>query len=333
MNTKIKVYLTLTILSFLACTKDYEISKPETFKVSIEEISSGSEEILTDISFGDANTAYICGANGSLLKSINSGLSWNQVQTELYQSLNCIQALNSRQVYMARNDLYYSDNSGKTWNGKGLDLFGSQIHELLFLSSSVGFILKNGIMKTINSGTTWNSVFDAGNDPNYYLLSYKKIQFVDTNIGFCAGGKSYDNTSLGNILKTTNGGETWMSLNFETSDITALYFFDPLVGYVFNFNKELWKTTNGGNSWTKISSTIPYSYPDCYFINQDTIIIRTVNEIYHSIDQGVTWIKDYTFNNPEQILTRMKFFENKKGYMIGHDGFIAKSAFSQSFAM
>ncbi len=324
--TKEQLIGIVIIISFLGCSKENEINNPKSLRISIKEISSSSSEILTDIAFGDSNTTYVCGAMGALLKSKNTGLNWSQIPTGLYQSLNCIQALNKQQVYMARNDLYYSPDGGETWQGHGLDNFGSQIHELLFLNSNVGYILKNGIMQTTNAGITWTHVFDSGSDNAYPALVYTEIQFIDSNTGYCAGGKSYDGVSIGNILKTTNGGENWYSLNFETSQITAFYFFDASIGYIFNFNKELWKTTNGGSSWSKVSSSVPYSYPDCYFLNTDTIILKTANEIIHTTDGGVSWVKDYTVSNQNIVLTRMKFFEKYKGYVIGHEGFIAKIA-------
>ena len=316
--------LFLMVLFATACSKDDKNDNPKRLYVTIGQVSSGTTEILTDISFGNSETAYICGANGTLLKSADGGNQWSLMATGLYQSLNCIQALDDQQVFMARNDLYSSDNGGQTWLGHGLDNFGSQIAGLQFKDNKTGFILKNGIMKSGDSGGTWNMVFDAANDPVNYMIVYRRIEFLNSDLGFCAGGRSFDNSSVGNILKTSDGGETWTSLGFQTSEVTAFHFLNTATGFAFNFNKELWKTTDGGDNWKKISSLIPYSYPDCYFLSEDTIILKTANEIYHSNDGGSSWGKDYTNPDPNVILTRMKFFEKYRGYVIGHEGFIAE---------
>ena len=60
--------------------------------------------------------------------------------------------------------------------------------------------------------------------------------------------KTYDGNTVGNMVKTTNGGETWTSLKMKMSQITAFHFLDANNGFVFNFNQELWKTTDGGTS-------------------------------------------------------------------------------------
>ena len=158
----------------------------------------------------------------------------------------------------------------------------------------------------------------------YYALNYNQLQFLDTNIGFCAGGKTYDGSSVGNLVKTTDGGETWTSLKMQMSQITNFRFLDANTGFVFNFNQELWKTTDGGKIWTKVSSAVPEKYPDTYFVNASKIIMRTSSSIYHSVDGGVTWEKDYTLTDATGQLTNMKFVNSRTGYVVGNNGFLAK---------
>ena len=112
----------------------------------------------------------------------------------------------------------------------------------------------------------------------------------------------------------TESTETFTDISFGTSK----------VGYICGSMGTLLKTTDGGTTWTKVSSSIPEKYPDCYFVNNSKIILRTSNAIYHSVDGGVTWEKDYTLTDITGQLTNMKFTDSRTGYVIGNNGFLAK---------
>lgn len=319
-----QLFYLLLLVSIMACEKENEVGEPTLQTITVTPVVSGSSETFTDISFGTHNVGYICGAMGTLIKTVDAGKTWTKVQSDIKPSLNCIQALDDKNIFTARNELYHTKDGGTTWETAGLESVGSGIFDLYFTSPSIGFIAKNGVMKSTDSGKTWNLKFDTGADEEYYALNYNRLQFLDGNIGFCAGGKTYDGSTVGNMVKTTNGGETWTSLKMKMSQITAFHFLDANNGFVFNFNQELWKTIDGGTSWTKVSSSIPEKYPDCYFVNESKIILRTSNAIYHSIDGGISWKKDYTLADTTGQLTNMKFIDSHSGFVIGNNGFLAK---------
>ncbi len=320
-----RVFYLLLLISLVACNKnENEEQEPTLQSVSVTPVKVDNTETFTDISFGTGNVGYICGSMGTLLKTTDSGKSWRSIQSGIRPSLNCIQALDEKNVYTARNELYHTKDGGSTWETAGLENVGSGIFDMCFINQKTGFIVKNGVMKTTDSGKTWTLKFDAGADEEYYALTYNRIQFLNGNVGYCAGGKTYDGNTIGNMVKTTDGGETWTSLKMKMSQITAFYFLDTNNGFVFNFNQELWKTVDGGATWTKVSSDVPEKYPDCYFVNASKIILRTSKDIYHSIDGGVHWIKDFTLTANDGQLTTMNFTDQKTGYVVGDNGFLAR---------
>lgn len=320
-----RLFYLMLLISLISCEKEgNENMDPTLGKVIVSPIKISSDAELTDISFGSGKVGYICGSMGTLLKTTNSGTTWEKVKTDIQPSLNCIQALDDKNVFMARNELYHTKDGGTAWETAGLENVGSGIFDLAFVSSTTGFIAKNGVMKSTDSGKTWNLKFDPEADSEYYALNYNQLQFLNGNVGFCAGGKTYDGNTTGNMVKTTDGGETWTSLKMKMSQITAFHFLDADNGFVFNFNQELWKTTDGGVNWTKVNSGIPEKYPDCYFVNASKIILRTSKDIYHSVDGGVNWVKDYTITASDGQLTNMKFTDSRTGYVIGNNGFLAK---------
>jgi photosystem II stability/assembly factor-like uncharacterized protein len=320
-----QLFYLLLLISLVACEKNEdEAQEPTLQTVTVTAIKTENSETFTDISFGTSKVGYICGSIGTLLKTTDSGKTWTEIQSDIQPSLNCIQALDEKNVYTARNELYHTKDGGVNWETAGLENVGSGIFDLFFLSPSIGFIAKNGVMKSTDSGKTWNIKFDPGTDEEYYALNYNQLQFINEHMGYCAGGKTYDGNTIGNMVKTTDGGETWTSLKMKMSQITAFHFLDANNGFIFNFNQELWKTTDGGTSWTKVSGEIPEKYPDCYFVNASKIILRTSKDIYHSVDGGLTWIKDFTLTATDGQLTNMKFTDSRIGYIVGNNGFLAK---------
>ena len=319
-----RLFYLLLLISLVACENEDEVPEPTLQTITVTPVKTGNTETFTDISFGTSKVGYICGSMGALIKTTDGGKTWTKVQSDIKPSLNCIQALDDKNVFTARNELYHTKDGGTTWETAGLENVGSAIFDLYFTSPGTGFIAKNGVMKSTDSGKTWTLKFDPGADEEYYALNYNQLQFLNANVGFCAGGKTYDGSTVGNMVKTTDSGETWINLRMKMSQITAFHFLDASNGFVFNFNQELWKTTDGGTTWTKVSSSIPEKYPDCYFVNDSKIILRTSSAIYHSVDGGVTWEKDYTLTDITGQLTNMKFTDSRTGYVIGNNGFLAK---------
>lgn len=322
------IFATL-LLGIFACQEnenEYEL-KLETVKVT--PVVTGSEQIFTDISFADSKNGYICGAMGTLLKTKDGGENWITLKTDIKPSLNCIQVLDENNIFTARNELYRSSNGGSTWQSSGLENIGSGIFDLWFKNASVGFIAKNGIMKTTDGGKTWVTKFDSGKDVDpgddleYYALNYNHLQFVSDKVAYLAGGKTHDGATSGNMIKTIDGGETWKSLGLKTSQVTAFQFINEKTGFFFNFNKELHKTTDGGTTWTLVSNEIPDSYPDCRIFDEKKMILCTQQGIYHSLDGGVSWKKDYNTTD-DNALFRMKFINDRKGFAVGRNGSLVK---------
>ena len=86
------------------------------------------------------------------------------------------------------------------------------------------------------------------------------VSFANTNTGFVVGGiTTAPFTSYGVILKTTNGGMNWFSLDSLPAIALAVRFWDENTGYVTDISYDwqppghshvhLYKTTDGGNSF------------------------------------------------------------------------------------
>jgi photosystem II stability/assembly factor-like uncharacterized protein len=119
-----------------------------------------------------------------------------------------------------------------------------------------------------------------------------KCRFLDSLYGWAAGDS-------GTIIRTTNGGFSWLLLNtgiysFTIDDITF-----PNVNYGWAvcldsvYRTIVLKTTNGGNSWTK--SYFPDSsmiFKTIFFINQNTGYISGYSgRIFKTTSGGANWFE------------------------------------------
>lgn len=120
-----------------------------------------------------------------------------------------------------------------------------------------------GIIKTINGGNTFTSVFDktgAGSIGAMAIApSDKNIVYVGTG-----EGNPRNNASVGDgVYKSIDGGDHWTHIGLEKSDKVARLIVDSknpdivyacVLGREWGANEErgVYKTTDGGGSWKKI---------------------------------------------------------------------------------
>src|ERR1043165_1633616 len=109
------------------------------------------------------------------------------------------------------------------------------------------------------------------------------IYFKDAQSGFCVGGGDYYaspvNGTSGVILKTTDGGNTWMSLYEDT--LIALHAVIALEDTVTAFGMDEFgqyiriRSVDDGSSWVK--DTISYAVKDLSYYDNELYIIDNVN--------------------------------------------------------
>jgi photosystem II stability/assembly factor-like uncharacterized protein len=125
-----------------------------------------------------------------------------------------------------------------------------------FINDSTGFVLEqsntepglyNRILKTINYGITWDTIqvdFQTHAATNYY---YEDIFFINELIGWICG------TNMPFILKTINGGESWLSYPVEDeADYLRIRFVSEYYGLALGGDAGgvTAETFDGGITWT-----------------------------------------------------------------------------------
>jgi photosystem II stability/assembly factor-like uncharacterized protein len=220
----------------------------------------------------------------------------------------------------------------------GLD---SVFNSVFFIDANLGYVVGNGgtIIKTTNGGSTWNK--QASNDS----VDFYSVYFTNADTGYAVGHSGgwlalaiYEGGSFrgwvgvgGQIFKTTNGGNTWVSQSVPsgTSLLTSVYFTDSNTGYAVGYYGIVLKTINGGNTWvSQTKGTGNYFYSVC-FIDSNTGYTVGYSTTVHDIvimkttDGGNTWNDKYYILSGR--LWSVFFTDINKGFAVGDYGHIIQT--------
>ena len=144
---------------------------------------------------------------------------------------------------------------------------GGRIDDFAVLESnpSVFYVATatGGLWKTMNHGTTWESLFD---DQDVVSIGDVAIPPNDASVVWVGTGENNNRQSGswgGGVYKSIDGGHTWKNMGLKESHHIARIIVDPIdhdvvyvaaLGHLWGPNKErgVYKTTDGGVTWTPI---------------------------------------------------------------------------------
>jgi len=148
------------------------------------------------------------------------------------------------------------------------------------------------IYRTIDGGYNWQLQF-------YDTLLTKFMNYLEMfdEMNGMAMGDAPANDKPALFLKTTNGGEDWISQN--DSELIGLSsgnvwrrvdFANTDVGYFYNyqtFPPTIYKSTNSGKNWQVINDTILCNVLKAY--DENILLVERTNIMYRTFDGGQTW--------------------------------------------
>ncbi len=167
--------------------------------------------------------------------------------------------------------------------------FLSENEILVCGSDSIDFIGTGFIFRSSDAGQTWDTVhLQMTNAANSRV---HRIHVVDEQNVYAA------NTTIG-VLTSSDGGENWTPYplnDFGVSTSTeAIHFINPDVGFVGDYEGDIYKTTDGGLNWIKvfedqIGAISPVYDIDC--ANETECFARAAAShiLLQSQDSGDSW--------------------------------------------
>jgi photosystem II stability/assembly factor-like uncharacterized protein len=199
-----------------------------------------------DCVFPTADTGYICGSGGKIIKTIDGGQSYTQQVSNAptsggnyYFGMHFFDK-NKGIAVGSQYMISRTSNGGQTWTTNySSSTSGYGFYDVFFINDQVGWMCgsQGAIRKSVDGGATWTSQ-PAGIQK--FLLS---IYFLNPLKGFAVG-------EGGTLLKTINGGTTWTNHSYNnSSNFYSIAFRDSLNGYISGDNQILYTTVNGGTTW------------------------------------------------------------------------------------
>ncbi|MBM4158169.1 MAG: hypothetical protein FJ216_05240 [Ignavibacteria bacterium] len=143
--------------------------------------------------------------------------------------------------------VFKTTNGGANWTV--FDVENNREFKILAFPNSltgyaVGGAMTNKPLKTTNGGVNWFPL-NSANDTTKWAIG-----FYDVNTGWIAG-------VYGFIMKTTDGGNTWVSQTnpaVTNKTLKGIYPIDADNVVIAGSSKTIVRTTDGGNNWISVNA-------------------------------------------------------------------------------
>jgi len=282
---------------------------------------------LYSVHFPLPNIGFAVGDTGTILKTIDSGLTWLNQTSGTSVLLKSVWFSNAETGYAVGDSgtILKTINGGTTWT-KLQSGTTKNLNSVKFTDPQTGYVVGDSgtLMKTSNGGITWTS------NPEY-SQKLTCVFFVTADTGFVSGYK-------GTIIKTVDGGQSWFPQYSGTSrEVRSVFFTDSnngfavviLEGYILDDETSLLKTHDGGTTWNPIGYVTDPHINSIFFTDVSTGYLagqvrnRQTGYILKTIYSGVRW--DTTSVGQVLWLSSVFFTDTNTGYAVGGNGTILKT--------
>jgi photosystem II stability/assembly factor-like uncharacterized protein len=203
-----------------------------------------------DIFIEDHSTIFMSGNDGIVIRSIDSGATWQTMNTGTPEQLWGLHFLNTDLGFAVGSNgtIIRTRNGGTDWENVPSGI-SNLFYDVFFTNQGIGFASGSNVLyKTVDSGETWQPVLDFPFEaPADWIRSIKMVNELT----------GYACADIGRIYKTTDGGDQWVRLNSGSQEaLFDIDFTDELNGKVCGFNGTILTTTDGGQNWKQLNSPL-----------------------------------------------------------------------------
>jgi photosystem II stability/assembly factor-like uncharacterized protein len=283
-----------------------------------------------DIHFINENTGWCVGYTGEVYRTVNGGANWTTVFNSTFgKSFRSVGFFDENTGILgtlisdSNKVLYRTTNSGFNWTAV-TNISGTRPQGICGinivnenLAYACGRYFGSGrIIKTTDKGLTWNLVFSD----TVVVKALIDIYFWSPDSGIAVGGNSANLLGNAVIIKTTNGGVSWVRVHVtprQSEWCWKISFINVNTGFVsiergsgFAY---ILKTTNSGNNWTEIPFR-NYDEEGIGFVNENTGWVGGwTGPTYQTTNGGANWSLAGWGTN----LNRFRFLSDTLAYAVG----------------
>lgn len=252
-------------------------------------------------------------AKSLVLKSMDGGKTWKQLDLHIPGKMLCMFFLNDRCGFLyveetksideSYTTFYKTCDGGKTWEKSEFP----ENHWTLgmyFINGETGFV---GQYRTTDGGETWENVLrDYVGEVEYI----DDIFFADSLQGWALNW--FD------IFQTVDGGLTWQAVEQKGSyRLMDINFSENRTGWIVGWACNIYRKKPDKNVWEPLSTGPRNSLHDVFFINEKHgWCVGSTGCILHTENGGEVWEQQQS--NVNDLLLRVKFLNQQKGFAIGY---------------
>ncbi|MBK8554169.1 MAG: hypothetical protein IPL53_25230 [Ignavibacteria bacterium] len=234
----------------------------------------------------------------------------------------------------------YSQQNTNGWYWLNSQPVGNDLNWVKMIDASIYYAVGDDgtFIKTTDGGDSWLVNNQAGSTEPFFGsgggLNLFTAWFFDQNTGL-VGGSTSDDFAGGKIKRTTDGGQTFSSIDLGNasgfSRVNGFYFINSNTGYLCGNNSvQAMKTTNGGLNWTLLPN-LPnngYGYNCVYAKDQNNIFLGVNYDggsriIVQTTNGGTTWSENTLPGTTVIEITDIKFQNTNTGFVSGNSTYFA----------
>jgi photosystem II stability/assembly factor-like uncharacterized protein len=276
-----------------------------------------------------ASALWVAFDSGYVARSSDNGATWRTTRfAQPNGTVGTIVALND-QVACAGTwggTIWRTSDAGTTWNNMRHD-DNARYDNIAFADSVHGWAVSNGERDTMmqvittDAGVSWTKV------PTHFPSmrpTLNSMFFFDTLRGWVTlNNRETSPPGNAQIVRTTNGGISWLSSSSAQTWVSGVSFFDGRLGYsVDAFGGTVFRSTDGGATWSKVTApTAVANLTDVWTSpNGKMGWIVGDQQAWVTGDKGAHW--SATTLVPIGPLAAAAFRDSSHGWVIGVNGIV-----------
>jgi len=309
--------------------------KTEDGGSSWTEIQTNTPLAMRAVHFVDIDTGIVIGDEGIILRTTDSGNSWDIRKIDNYIGNGWLDVFNLDAITFTDkqtgwiigagyygNQIYKTTDCGRSWQWNEFIIqpkVYSGLSDICFINKNCGVITGDlgAFLKTTDGGTTWQYQNLSEKYQKWEYQYFYSTFFTDSLTGWIVGGS---NNAF--ILKTTDGGENWIEAANNDSEMMHRFykirFSDTLAdnsGWIIGQFGMIYRTIDTGDTWTSQREK-RYNFNSVYFTDLNTgWVVGDSGVILSTIDGGENWIKQ--FNSDSIILSSVYAIDSQNVFAVG----------------
>jgi len=203
-------------------------------------------------------------------------------------------------------------NGGSSWNIQDPIFASPFVRDLSFINANTGFLCGDAgfIRKTTTGGTTWFPLTTNTNDGIYGIDAVDEFNV-------------YASVTNGTILRSTDGGATFNTVNVSGNQLLTIDFSSKDTGYTAGQGGVVYRTVDGGLSWTSLNaSTLNNFWDICALNNNDLYLAAYYGTLRKSNDGGGNFKSAFGYN---MLFEDIQMVNTMIGYTCGLYGILNKT--------